>query len=252
MTINKFILAAVCGIICTSAAFAQEEDDQAALEQGAKSEAVQKDLDEPDGVSLAIDEEDGSYKIFARGTGVYDFDDEDDRQEALQEATLKAKANLSKFLNETIATDEGLESMSKKAKTLSKNGDVTTQAVTKESVKTTGLSIRNSSKTLLTGAITLESKRIPGNGDGGTYQVTIGVSSKTAAAAKEISNRMTDSLNDRRKVKGDGSNIGEGGNNGSGAASSPMPGSGAAGAPYTKKGPNANNTRETRKAKTVF
>ena len=187
-----------------------------------------------------------------RGTGVYDFDDEDDRQEALQEATLKAKANLSKFLNETIAADEELESLSKKAKTLSKNGDVTMQAVTKESVKTTGLSIRNSSKTLLTGAITLESKRIPMNGDGGTYQVTIGVSSKTAAAAKEISNKMTDSLNDRRKVKGDGSNIGEGGNNGLDAASSPMSGSGTLGSPSTKKGPNANNTRETRKAKTVF
>ena len=37
--------------------------------------------------------------------------DEDDRQEALQEATLKAKANLSKFLSETIATDEGLDAL---------------------------------------------------------------------------------------------------------------------------------------------
>lgn len=243
---KTLMFAALCGILCTSV-IAQAED-KAELQQSAATQTVQKDLDEPDGVSLAI-AEDETYQIFARGTGVYDFNDEDDRQEALQEATLKAKANLSKFLSETIATDEGLESLSKKAKTLTKSGDVTTAAVTKESVKTTGLAIRNSSQAILTGAITLETKRIPGNGDSGTYLVTIGVSSKTVAAAKEIANKMTDSLNERRKVVGDGSNVG---GVDTPAATAPMPGSGAQGAPASKDGPNPGNTREIRKAKTIF
>ena len=244
---NKFMVAALCGILCTPA-FAQDEVDKEALQQASASQAVQQDLDEPDGVSLAI-ADDGSYQIFARGTGVYDFDDEDDRQEALQEATQKAKANLSKFLSEKIASDEGLDSLSKKAKTLTKSGDVTTEAVTKESVKTTGLAIRNSSQAILTGAITLETKRIPGKGDSGTYQVTIGVSSKTVAAAEEIANKMTDSLNNRRKVVGDGSNVG---GSGAGAATATMPGSGLQGAPSSKDAPNPRNTREVRKANTVF
>lgn len=238
---NKTVIAAVCGIACIHFAFAQQD---AKLVENAKSDVVSQDLDEPDGISLAI-ADDGTYKIFARGTGVYDFDDEDDRQEAIQEATLKAKANLSKFLNETISSDEGLDSLSKKAKTLTKTGDVTTQAVSKESVKTTGLAIRNSSKAILTGAITLETKRIPRKGDSGTYQVTIGISSISVAAAEEISNKMTDSLNNRRKVVGDGSNVGRGG-------SVTAPGATEGGSSSTQDVPNPRNTREVRKAKTVF
>ena len=108
---NKFATtAALCGILCAQASFAQEEDpnavieaEKAALKQNAANEVVQEDLAEPDGVSLAM-ADDGSYQIFARGTGTYDFGDEDDRQDALQEATQKAKANLSKFLSETISS----------------------------------------------------------------------------------------------------------------------------------------------------
>lgn len=251
---NKFMLAALCGVLCTSV-FAQNEDpnaviesEKASLTENAAAAPVQEDLDEPDGVSLAM-ADDGSYQIFARGTGTYDFDDEDDRQEALQEAQQKAKANLSKFLSERISSDEGLDSLSKKAKTLTKSGDVTTSAVAKETVKTTGLSIRNSSQAILTGAITLESKRIPGKGDSGTYQVTVGISSKTIAAAEQIANKMTDSLNSRRKVAGDGSNVG---GSGAGAATATMPGSGLQGAPSSKDAPNPRNTREVRKANTVF
>ena len=252
---NKLATAALCGILCAQASFAQDEDpgavieaEKAALKQNAANQIVQEDLAEPDGVSLAM-ADDGTYQIFARGTGTYDFDDEDDRQDALQEATMKAKANLSKFLSETISSAEGLDSLSKKAKTLTKNGDVTTASVSKEQIKTQATAIQNSSQAILTGAITLESRRIPGAGDSGTYQVTVGISSKTIAAAEEISNGMTDSLNNRRKVVGDGSNVG---GSGAGAATATMPGSGLQGAPSSKDAPNPRNTREVRKANTVF
>lgn len=251
---KKLLTFALSGVLLAPFGFAQEEAvdyeaEKAALKQAATSPAVQEDLDEPDGVSIAM-ADDGTYQIFARGTGVYDFDDPDDRQEALQEATVKAKSNLSKFFNEKISTEEGIDNLSKKARTLTQNGDVTTTAVSKEAVRTTSLAIRNSSASILTGAITLESKRIPGKGDSGTYQVTIGVSRKTVAAAEAVSNMMTDSLNNRRKVVGDGSNVGGTGSSAGGTGSSA--GWGAQGAPSTQNGPNPGNTREVRKAKTIF
>lgn len=205
--------------------------DAAALRANAASPVVEEDLAEPDGVSLAL-AEDGSYQIFARGTGTYDFAEEDDRQEALQEAILKAKANLSKFLSETIATDASVANFSKKAKTLTKEGGVTSAAVSKEQVKTQTTAIRNSSQAILTGAITLETRRIPGNGDGGTYHVTVGVSSKTIAAAESIAKGMAESLANRQPTMG-----------GAGKAAHSAPTAGDAG---------MDNTPEVRKAKTLF
>ena len=231
---KKLLTTALFAILCAQIGAAQTaapETDAEALRTNAANPVVQEDLAEPDGVSLAL-AEDGSYQIFARGTGTYDFGDEDDRQEALQEAILKAKANLAKFLNETIATDSSVENFSKKAKTLTKEGGITSAAVSKEQVKTQTTAIRNSSQAILTGAITLETRRIPGSDDGGTYQVTVGVSSKTIAAAEAISRGMAESFANRRPSVG-----------GAVRTPSPAPVSGDAGLP---------NTPEVRKANTLF
>lgn len=233
---KKLLTIALFGLLLAQFAVAQApsanaEADAAALRANAANPVVEEDLAEPDGVSLAL-AEDGSYQIFARGTGTYDFAEEDDRQEALEEAILKAKANLAKFLSETIATDASVENFSKKAKTLTKEGGITSAAVSKEQVKTQTTSIRNSSQAILTGAITLETRRIPGSGDGGTYQVTVGVSSKTIAAAEAIAKGMAESLANRRPSAG-----------GTGKAAAPAPVAGDAG---------MDNTPEVRKAKTLF
>ena len=233
---KKLLATILFGLLLAQFAVAQTppagpEADAAALRANAANPVVAEDLAEPDGVSLAL-ADDGSYQIFARGTGTYDFGDEDERQEALQEAILKAKANLAKFLNETIATDASVDNFSKKAKTLTKEGGITSAAVSKEQVKSQTTAIRNSSQAILTGAITLETRRIPGNGEGGTYQVTVGVSSKTIAAAESIAKQMADSLANRRSTVG-----------GTGAAPSPAPIGGEAG---------LDNTPEIRKANTLF
>ena len=233
---KKILATALFGLLFAQFAAAQTqpadlEADAAALRSNAANPVVAEDLAEPDGVSLAL-ADDGSYQIFARGTGTYDFGDEDDRQEALQEAILKAKANLAKFLNETIASDESVDNFSTKAKTLTNDGSVTSAAVSKEQIKTQTTAIRNSSQAILTGAITLETRRIPGSGDGGTYHVTIGVSSKTIAAAESIAKRMAQSLANRRPAAA-----------GTGSAGSPTPTGGNAGLP---------NTPEVRKANTLF
>lgn len=246
---NKFVPAALCGMLCAPV-FAQD-GDRADLKQMAESESVQEALEE-DGVSIDYNEE-GDFVIFARGSGTYDFDDPDDRKAAKEEAVLNAKAAISKFLNETLSTDEAIDQQSKKAKTLTKSGDVSTQAVSSEMVKTQLKSIRNHSESILTGVITLKSEKIPSTGSGGEIQVTVVTSPLTQQAAKEISNSMTDSLNDRTKVIGNGSNVGgEGAAGGAAAGAAGGAAAGPAGAPSKKTGPDPNNKRETRKNKTLF
>ena len=231
--------------------FAQD-GDQADLKQMSESESVQEALEE-DGVSINYNEE-GALVIFARGTGTYDFDNPDDRKDAKQEALLEAKAAISHFLNETITSEEALDKQSKKVTTLTKSGDVSTEAVSKEEVKNTLKSIRNKSESVLTGVVVLKSEKIPGTGSGGEIQVTVVTSPLTQKAAKEISNSMTDSLNDRTKVVGNGSNVGGEGAAGGAAGGAAAGGAaaGPAGAPSKKTGPDPNNKRETRKNNTLF
>ncbi len=160
--------------------------------------AVGQDIkDAPDGASIKLFP-DGGYQVISVGTGVYDFNDPDDIQDARKEATLRAKAAIAKFLKEDIATQEGMEQASKKIKNMSSDGTTQTTSVSKESVKTTMESIRNSANALLTGVVTLQDAKIPTAGkEGGVYKVMVGVSSKTVAAAGAAASGISASLADR-------------------------------------------------------
>ena len=141
----------------------------------------------PDGVTMRLFS-DGRFQIFAVGTGTYDFDDVDDVLDAQNEATAKAKANLAKFMNESLSTDEKIESMSKKVKTVSAQNGESTASVDKTSVKTALTSIKNSSAALLKGVIVLSSSKVPAKGTSGTCRVMVGVSSKTLIAVGKLAN----------------------------------------------------------------
>lgn len=127
----------------------------------------------------------GTFQIFARGTGIYDFNDPDDIKDARRDGTMRAKANLSKFLKEKVSSNEGLDEVSKKSKSMTSDGQVQTVAVSKESVKIATESIRNESEAILTGVITLKEQQVP-RGNGGEIQVTVGISSKTLEAARRL------------------------------------------------------------------
>jgi len=139
----------------------------------------------PDGTSVQI-AEDGSYKILAVGTGTFDFNDPDDINDARREALLHAKTSISKFLKEEIASNEAMDNMSKKAKNISSAGKIQTTNVSKESLKTTMESIKNSSSALLTGVVTLQEVKVPGAGEAGSIKVLVGVSSVTMKAAGAV------------------------------------------------------------------
>lgn len=174
----------LCGLLFASVAiFAQ--DAKTELMKTVK-QGVGKDLENtPDGVTIRL-LPNGGFQIFAVGTGTYDFDDVDDVADAQKEATLKAKANLAKFMNESLSTDEKLEEMSSKVKKVSSENGQTSAKVEKTSAKKALTSIKNSSSALLKGVIVLASSKIPGKGTTGTFRVMVGVSSKTLEAVGKM------------------------------------------------------------------
>lgn len=192
---NKLVMTVACGIVFAhSSAFAQAAQDPQ-LQANASNAAVQQELDQPDGVAITL-KPDGSFQIFARGTGTYDFNDPDDIKDARRDGTLRAKANLSKFLKEKVASKEGLDEVSKKSKSMTSDGQVQKVSVSKESVKIATESIRNESDAILTGVITLKDQKVP-RGSGGEIQVTVGVSSKTLLAAQKAAQGIDQSLSNR-------------------------------------------------------
>ena len=166
------------------------QDNKANLMQTVQKQGIAQELENaPDGATIRL-LDNGGFQIFAVGTGTYDLDDVDDIADAQKEATLKAKANLAKFMNESLSTDEKLEEMSSKVKKISSENGETSKKKKKTSAKNTLTSIRNSSSALLKGVIVLSSSKIPGKGTSGTYRVMVGVSSKTLEAV----GRMVDGI----------------------------------------------------------
>ena len=181
---KKFLVYSICFV--TLFAFAQNSKQE--LLQTVKKQRIAQDLENaPDGATMRLTP-DGGFQIFAVGSGTYDFDDVDDVLDAQNEATLKAKANLAKFMNESLSTDEKIESMSKKVKSISSENGETTASVNKTTAKNALTSIKNSSAALLKGVIVLSSSKVPGKGTSGTYRVMVGVSSKTLTAVNKLVN----------------------------------------------------------------
>lgn len=192
---NKLMIAVACGaLFAQNAVFGQAAQDPQ-LQANASSAAVQAKLDQPDGVAITI-KPDGTFQIFSRGSAVYDFNNPRAIQTARKNATMRAKANLAKFLKEKVSTKEGLDSVTKNATAMSSDGAAQTSSASMESVEVATESIRNSADAILTGVITLKDQQVP-SGNGGEVQVTIGMSSKTQMAAQRAAQGINQSLQNR-------------------------------------------------------
>lgn len=197
---KKLMMILACGaLFAQGAAYGQAAQDPQ-LQANASNAAVQAELDQPDGVAITL-KPDGTFQIFARGTGTYDFNDPDDIKDARRDGTMRAKANLAKFLKEKVSSSEGLTEVSKKSKSMTSDGQVQKVAVSKESVKIATEAIRNESDAILTGVITLKDQKVP-RGSGGEIQVTVGVSSKTLKAAQAAAQGINQSLQNREGAVG--------------------------------------------------
>ncbi len=165
------------------------------------------------GTGVVLDQDGEMNKIFASGSVHYDFDDGEEVDEALSEASLVAKANLAKFLKEGIASDESVEKISSKKKELTKDGNQTNTSVIKKSVKTQVMSIKNHANALLTGVIKVCESNDAAKKE---IQVVLAVSPKTAAAASKAANMFNKEIGSRKSVEeyaaerqntGDGNNV---------------------------------------------
>jgi hypothetical protein len=175
-------------LFAVSSVFADDARDE--LARTLSASGVAADLESsPDGVAIRL-LPDGGFQIFSVGTGVYDFDDPDDIEDARKEAELKAKANLSKFMDESLSTEEKMDEATKKVKRLSSENGETSSSIDKVSVKNTLSSIKSSSASLLRGAVVLASEKVPGEKSSGTYRVKMGISSKTIAASDILSDNL--------------------------------------------------------------
>lgn len=178
-------------VALVATAYAQEDPQLAST---ATAPAVQRELSNPDGVAIAY-ADDGSWKIYARGEGSYDFNDPDDIRDARSQGEARAKVKLVKFLKEAITASDGLDRIAKKTKNLSSDGQTERGTVTKEDVTVLSESIRVQAESILAGVIALSEERMP-MGSGGVIQVTIGFSSKTLAATKFARQGINRALDD--------------------------------------------------------
>ena len=198
----KMMTLAACALVAF-AAFAQEQDS---VKENASKPAVEEVLSQPDGVSLVRNEKDGSLQIFARGTASYDFGDARDIRNKTKTAELRAKAALSKFFNEVVQVEESATSgegrMSKAVLTQTEAGEVVKKSVTRENMEAIKETLTVRSAAILSGVVTLKTVKVPTEGSktSGEIQVTLGISTKTLAAATEAHNMITDSINARRTI----------------------------------------------------
>ncbi len=138
-------------------------------------------------------------KIIANGESELLFGDRKDVRKATSKAILRAKANISKFLSETIETNETLEEITKTISNSINNGGKVTTGAERKTVETVIESIQNSSEAILKGVIVLEQQI---NQKDKYVKVQVGVSRKTMKVADKMSNDMNRDLSQPDQSKG--------------------------------------------------
>jgi hypothetical protein len=155
------------------------------LKEAATSQEVQQELESPDGVAMQL-LPDGGFRIYGRGSGTYDFNEADEVRGATQDATLRAKAAIAKFLNERIQSTEVINNTSTKMKKLiASSGEAPKAEITKNDVQTRIEQISSHADEVMSGLVMISSTKKP-IGNGGEIQVTMGWSSKTRGTAEAI------------------------------------------------------------------
>lgn len=144
-------------------------------------------VDTVTGVSYEVDENGGFARIRSVGEAELVFGDRKDIRLATQKAQLRAKANIAKFLNERITTDEVIDEIEKTV-TSNTNGNLTAN---RETISNHMEKIQNNAEAYLKGVI---ATKVDINKDEKYVQVEMGISKKTMMAADTINKGLkTDS-----------------------------------------------------------
>lgn len=158
----------------------------------ASQPAVDQMLLDDDGVCI-VTAPDGSFQIFTRGTGVYQFANPKAELAARKVARLNAERNLAKFISTKVESQDSVDQIQKNSLTMSGDGKVQEEHPSLEDLETFKDSIKSSTKAVLNGLVVVESKKVPTEGGtGGMIQVTMVYSPKTARASGWIGKKMQD------------------------------------------------------------
>ncbi len=132
----------------------------------------------------------GGTKILATSSVSVTLDDMDSVQDARDEATMEAKSLISKFMSEDINSDEVVNRVVNESKISSAEGKSATREELVVRVKT----LRNSSRALLRGAVTLGDCYTPGR----EMRVSVGIKPETIRSAERLSGSISGSLDNEQ------------------------------------------------------
>ncbi len=136
----------------------------------------------PDGVSVQASSG-GGFQVLSIASAPCKADTPAALSVARTVATAKAKAALSRFLDETVSVDEFLERESARVRT--EEG-----ALAKTDVRRTLVRIKTESRALLRGVKELGTHYSPAPGGGGTLRLAVGVDSSSIADAEALEGAM--------------------------------------------------------------
>jgi hypothetical protein len=131
-----------------------------------------------------ITETDGYLKIVATGSASVSGTDSDSIKDAREEATMEAKALISKFLNEEIKSDQQINKIVNESKTVKGNQSENNRTTVIERVK----NLRNTSSALLKGVVILGSCYTKGE----EVRVSVGIKPETIAQSEKLSGNIKD------------------------------------------------------------
>jgi len=126
-------------------------------------------------------------KIYSTGEADLKFGDASDVRVAKKKAVLRAKAELSKFFEEKISTEETLEDITKESLNATAGQDGITEENTRKTVVTTIERIKNQSDAILKGVIILETKV---DRDNNVVLVKIGISRNSIGIANSVNSTI--------------------------------------------------------------
>jgi len=132
----------------------------------------------------------GGTKILATSSVSVTLDDMDSVQDARDEATMEAKSLISKFMSEDINSDEVVNRVVNESKISSAEGKSATREELVVRVKT----LRNSSRALLRGTVTLGDCYTPGR----EMRVSVGIKPETIRSAERLSGSVSGSLDNEQ------------------------------------------------------
>lgn len=189
-----FVLVVTFQLICAPMLFSQEtvEGVYEYVEKPAKS--VEPVYQDPTGVQVKFNE-DGSFRaILASGEAELMFGDRKDIRLAIKKATIRAKAEIAKFINESVKSSDVMNEIINVAE--KRNGKGGSEAV-RETVESQVENLENSADAVLSGIVTL-SQDI--NKDEKYVAVVLGVKEQTIKAASKLSSQIMTGVEEGKKT----------------------------------------------------